>query len=285
MDRIEGKTKILEILEGRPGHARVLSKDDITAGDGARREFMDGKAALANATTCHVFEALGLLGIPLAFAERDGDSFITRLVKMIPVEIVVRNVAAGSYCKRNPDIKSGTVFDLPVVEFFYKTTGQEFRRHTLGCDDPLMIFSDDGSRLGFYHPGRPIDHERPLLEMNWEIMTMEERRMLHGQLTFCKMLALNVNTALSKLWAAVDGTLIDFKIECGYYADGQMVEVTVADVIDCDSWRVMWGEQQLSKQPFRDGMSAQDLLPTYKLAEELTRKFPRLAISLIRQRQ
>jgi phosphoribosylaminoimidazole-succinocarboxamide synthase len=164
-----------------------------------------------------------------------------------------------------------------VVEFFYKTTGQQFRGHNLGCDDPLMLFSDDGTRLAFYRPNVPVNHEQPLLEMSVSIMEVKERRMLHSQLESCKALALNVNHALSTLWQQVGGDLIDFKIECGCVADGTVVEFMVADVIDCDSWRVIRLGQQLSKQPFRDGMTADDLLSVYQLAEELTQQFPSLA--------
>ncbi len=278
---IEGKTKHLEFLPDRPGCARVQSKDDITAGDGARRAIMKGKARLANATTCHVFTALREFGTPLAFMYRDGDSFITKVVEMIPVEIVVRNVATGSYCKRRPDVPDGTRFEHPVVEFFYKTNSQQFRGHHLGCDDPLMQFADDGTRLAFYRPNVPVNYEQPLLEMDMITMSMKERRMLHGQLTFCGLLARNVNDVLSRLWREVDGDLIDFKIECGYIADDTDVEFMVADVIDCDSWRVMRHGEQLSKQPFRDGMTANDLLPTYKKAEDLTRHFPAIARRII----
>ncbi len=274
---IEGKTKSLVPIAGRPGYATVISKKDITAGDGARRDFMEGKDKLANATTCNVFEALKYFEVPVAFEERLEDVFITRLVEMIPVEIVVRNVAAGSYCKRRSDILTGTKFEHPVVEFFYKTSDRIFRGLELECDDPLMFFTDDGSRLSFHHPRKPVDHERPMLEMNYVNMSVDERWMLHGQLKYCKALALNVNSALSYLWQSVGGELIDFKIECGYIADDSGTHIMVADVIDCDSWRVLWEGKQLSKQPFRDGMSAADLLPTYKKAKELTSRFPELA--------
>lgn len=278
---IEGKTKRIVPILSRPGFAAVVSKDDITAGDGARRDFMVGKAKLANDTTCNVFEALSLFGIPLAFAERQGSVFITQLVEMIPVEIVVRNVAAGSYCKRKPDVAVGTRFDFPAVEFFFKTNDQLFRGNHLGCNDPLMTFTDDGSRLAFHHPGRPVDHERPMLEMDWKTMSVNKRRQLHGQLKLCKILALDVNAALQFLWKDVGGDVVDFKIECGYTTDGTITKIMVADVIDCDSWRVTHSGKELSKQPFRDGMSAADLLPTYQKAAELTKKFPEIARSLI----
>lgn len=238
---------------------------------------MTGKGVLANATTCHVFEALRLFNVPLAFEQRDGDSFITRLIEMIPVEIVVRNVAVGSYCKRNPDVEKGHRFNKPVVEFFFKTHDKTFRGHVLETDDPYMSFSDDGSRLAFHHPDKPINHERPMLEMNWELMSMDERRILNGQLTYCKFLALAVNKVLKELWGVIGGDLHDFKIECGYIADDFDTEIMVGDVIDCDSWRVMWHNQQLSKQPFREGMSTNELLPVYQLVEELTRQFPEIA--------
>lgn len=270
MKTIEGKTKRIDPLPDRPGYGRVISKDDLTAGDGVKHDIMAGKAKLANATTCHVFDLLKSKGVPVAYEAQDGDTFITKLVTMIPVEVVVRNEAAGSFCKRNTEIVAGTIFDEPIVEFYYKTTGRDFFGVTLDCDDPLMIFSDDGTRLALHYPGRPIDHERPLFEISYAQMSVAERRLLHEQLKFCKGIALQTNKYLAEAWRQQEGRLVDFKVECGILPDGTIV---LSDVIDCDSWRVMWKGLQLSKQSYRDGADLAKVLSVYQLAERVTRGF------------
>ena len=272
MSRIEGKTKWLEFLDG--GLARVHSKDDITAGDGAKHHVLKGKGKLANATSCNVFELLQLKGVSVAYIERDGKTFVTQMVDMIPVEVVVRNEAAGSYCNRTPEVSPGTVFQEPVVEFYYKTNGRKFFGETLEVDDPLMIFPGDGSELSLHHPGKPLGKDNALLTVSNKHILKKDRKALFEKLAVCYILALQVNENLKRAWQQQDGRLVDFKIECGVTHDGQIV---VADVIDCDSWRVMWKGQQLSKQKYRDGGSLDDVLRVYAIAEKLSRAFVEMA--------
>ncbi len=212
---IEGKTKILSPMGGETGLWLVTSKDDITAGDGAKRDVFSGKGALANQITCDVFERLKHYGVPLAYVRQQGDSFITKWADMFPVEIVVRNEAFGSYCKRHPEVAPGTLFKQPMVEFFYKTNKRNFFGLPLECDDPLMVFSDDGVRLSLHHPGRPLDHERPMVEVVHAEMSVATRRQLHEDLKTCCRLALQVNMHLKTAWQQQGGRLVDFKIECG----------------------------------------------------------------------
>jgi phosphoribosylaminoimidazole-succinocarboxamide synthase len=271
MTTLSGKTKWIEPLFGKPGFGRVYSRDDLTAGDGAKHDILPGKAVLANATTCHVFDMLQSQGVPLAYVRRDGDQFITKIVEMIPVEVVVRNEAAGSYCKRNPTIPAGTVFSKPVVEYYYKTSGRRFRDVSIECDDPLMIFTDGGKMLELRHPARPVDLlTPPMLTVGDELMSFNEIQKLYRQLQRCTELALDVNLYLAQAWELNGGQLIDFKIECGVDDEGK---VLVADVIDCDSWRVTYAGQQLSKQPYRDGDDLTKVLRVYQLAERITRSF------------
>lgn len=267
---VEGKTKRLWSPAGQEsGRIEVESLDLLTAKDGAVRASFSDKGVLANATTCNVFKFLKRRGVPLAFRCQYGDRFITEFAHMIPVEVVARNKAAGSYCVRNPSVEEGSVFIEPVVEFYYKTTGGMFFGRNLGIDDPLMVFSDDGSQLMLHDPGKPIIHDQPLLEVDCQFMTISERVQLRTQLAECRRLAQLVNQHLSWAWSRVDGDLIDFKIECGV-VNGQIV---VADVLDCDSWRVIWNGQQLSKQPFRDGVNLAMVRSIYLLAEAVTRRF------------
>ena len=99
---IEGKTKkIIDLGENR---VRVLSKDDITAGDGAKHDILANKATLSTTTTSNVFELLRYCGLPVAFCEQDSlTSFIAPNCRMLPWEVVVRRRAKGSILKRKPE--------------------------------------------------------------------------------------------------------------------------------------------------------------------------------------
>src|SRR5262249_39133601 len=101
----EGKTKTIHRIVGSPDLVALVSKDDITAGDGAKHDVIDGKGALANRTTCNVFRLLKACGLPIAFEEQDSaTSFVGPQCAMLPYEVVTRREAHGSYLKRNPHI-------------------------------------------------------------------------------------------------------------------------------------------------------------------------------------
>ncbi|KAL1243334.1 Multifunctional protein [Trichinella spiralis] len=116
----EGKTKtVLQISDS--SFVLVQSKDFVTAFSAEQRYAVDGKAALSNATTCIVFEYLNMLGIRTHYMKKHSDTeFIAKRCVMLPLEWVVRRVAAGSYLRRNPAVKEGYVFYPPKVEIFYK---------------------------------------------------------------------------------------------------------------------------------------------------------------------
>lgn len=261
---LEGKTKILTPLWVGAPFALVTTKDDITAGDGVKHDVLAGKAELATRTTCNVFEHLKCTGVPVAYIGRDGPTtFITRLCTMIPVEVVVRRIASGSYLKRHPDVKAGTVFREPVIEFFYKTTGKNVGGVMLPCDDPLMRYNEERGECDLYLPNKP-EEEVGL------IGTIRDDRVQY--LNECVRLARDICMKLQSAWDALGGTLLDFKIECGVLPNGRVV---VADVIDCDSWRVLWNGIQLSKQGYRDGDDLEHVLGVYRLAASLTDAFAR----------
>src|SRR5690349_15530988 len=104
----EGKTKKIHQIAGNPDLVTLVSKDDITAGDGAKHDVISGKSALANGTTCNVFRLLKACGIPVAFEEQDSaTSFIAPKCHMLPYEVVTRREAHGSYLKRHPQYGKG----------------------------------------------------------------------------------------------------------------------------------------------------------------------------------
>src|SRR5262252_11136469 len=104
----EGKTKKIHKIAGSADLVTLISKDDITAGDGAKHDIISGKSALANGTTCNVFRLLKACGIPVAFEEQDSaTSFIGQHCTMLPYEVETRREAHGSYLKRHPQFAKG----------------------------------------------------------------------------------------------------------------------------------------------------------------------------------
>lgn len=234
----EGKTKI---IWGDPdGHeVTIESKDDITAGDGARHDEIEGKAVLATTTTVNCFRVLEAAGIPTAFiCDHDARHFKARRVEMIPLELVTRRLATGSYLKRNPDAVEGEVFDPLVFEFFYKDDA----RH-----DPIVlpVVTDGGVKLHLHEAGKPVSTET-MIDIIPSLWSME-------QLAELERITREVFATLEECWSAHDVALVDLKIECGF--DAETGEILVADVIDNDSWRIWPGgdkAQMLDKQVYRD---------------------------------
>ncbi|XP_061833399.2 bifunctional phosphoribosylaminoimidazole carboxylase/phosphoribosylaminoimidazole succinocarboxamide synthetase [Nerophis lumbriciformis] len=219
----EGKTKqIFEILD-QPGLVLVQSKDQITAGNAARKDQMEGKAAIANKTTSCVFKLLQEAGIKTAFVKQHSDTaFIAAHCEMIPIEWVCRRVATGSFLKRNPGVKEGYRFSPLKMEMFFK---------------------DDANN-----------------DPQWSEEQILEAKFLLGGLTIgkCEVDVMNRSTVaifeiLEKSWATQNCTLVDMKIEFGVNVKTQ--EIVLADVIDNDSWR-LWPagdrSQQKDKQVYRD---------------------------------
>lgn len=246
----EGKTKVIWSIPGEdppedgPRVVEVESKDDITAGDGAKHDVLDDKAVNANETTCNVFELLKREGVPVAYVGRKSEkSFLAYEAEMIPLELVVRRIATGSYLKRNPEAEEGDIFEDLIFEFFFKDDD----RH-----DPLVRFYRDEDVGRLY----PADQPEGALSIGFEsfdiLKLYEDPWRAIGEL---EAVARLVFTLLEEAWAAQDIQLVDMKIECGWvYLDGEWTLV-VADVIDNDSWRI-WpqGEKrkQLDKQVYRE---------------------------------
>jgi phosphoribosylaminoimidazole-succinocarboxamide synthase len=117
-----GKTKILFEHAGQPDLLVVQQTDGITAGDGARRNEIPGKGRIAAKTTARIFRLLNLCGLPthyLSGGEDDDDNeMLVRRCTMIPLEVVVRGVAAGSLVRRKPGIARGSIIVPRMVEFF-----------------------------------------------------------------------------------------------------------------------------------------------------------------------
>jgi phosphoribosylaminoimidazole-succinocarboxamide synthase len=212
----EGKTKIVYAHPHDPVLAVVVHKDGITAGDGARRNVIPGKGVLSGRTTSNVFALLAQAGIATHFvAAPTPDTMIVRRCTMIPLEVVTRRVATGSYVRRHPDISAGQRFDPPLIEFFLKDDA----RHDPQIDLATIVADNLAS-------------------------TAEVERMM--------ITAQQVFLTLEQAWQQLDVVLVDLKIEFGRDAVGALL---VADVIDNDSWRIWpQGDPQrmLDKQVYRN---------------------------------
>lgn len=238
---VEGKTKLIYAQAEDENLAYMVNKDQITAGDGVRRDELVGKSRWSTITTANVFRLLNDESIATHFVEQIDDvTLLVRRCTMLPVEQVQRRIATGSYLKRHPDISEGTRFERVLVETFLKDDA----RH-----DP-QIWQEDIVKMEL----------ATLSEIEW--MAQQGRRVFE---------------TLERAWATVDVTLVDLKIEFGRDKRGDLL---VADVIDNDSWR-LWpaGDKtrMLDKQVYRNlqAVTEQDMqgiADRYALVADLTGK-------------
>ena len=276
----EGKTKTIHRIAGSPDLVALISKDDITAGDGAKHDIIPDKGRLANATTCNVFRLLKACGLPVAFEEQDSAlSFVAPGCTMLPYEVVIRREAHGSYLKRNPHFAKGQLFPKLIVEFFLKTKDKNWKGKPLICDDPLMNYAEGGSDIRLFNPAKPMHGQEPFLVLpasevfsrpdEWKIFPEMER------------IARQAFLALEKSWQLAGGTLVDLKVEFGFDTKGRLL---LADVIDNDSWRVLENGAYIDKQVYRDGGALDDVAEKYRRVAEVTGHFrvPRQRIILWR---
>lgn len=258
----EGKTKKIYGLEGMSGVVLIESKDDITAGDGARHDVIPGKGVWATETNNNVFRFLKSCGIPVAwigpvFAKET--EFLAKKCDMVPLEVVVRRRAYGSYLQRNPGFAKGAVFPAPFVELFLKTTDKRFGSRGFSQDDPMIRTSWEGKRIllcGAHSPRQTVlgEIEPAELGSGWE------RRM------DIRHWALSAFHLLEQQWDSLGCTLCDLKVEFGF-AGGELL---IADVIDNDSWRLFQGERQLDKQVYRDGADLSYVAKCYERVADLS---------------
>ena len=243
----EGKTKVIE--DAGNGEVVVRSKDDITAGDGAKHDVLQGKAAASTRTTSNVFRLLKRHGIPTHFVDGVDDvAFRARQVRMIPLELVARRYASGSYRDRFPELAEGARLDELVFEVFEKDDAQH---------DPLLEFDFDNGVLRRYIPNTKaagaIGPEAKAGDLIGEEALGESRYsdLTPDALEQLMKLTTSAFEVIEDAWKQHGGTYIDFKIECGF--DGETGELLVADVIDSDSGRLRFGDVDMSKQSYRDG--------------------------------
>jgi phosphoribosylaminoimidazole carboxylase PurE protein len=265
----EGKTKRIHQVAGSAGLVTILSKDDITAGDGAKHDIIPEKGRLANETTCNVFRLLKACGLPLAFEEQDSEvSFIAPGCTMLPYEVVVRREAHGSYLKRHPHIAKGQLFPRLIVELYLKTKDRDWKGKALACDDPLMLYSQEAREIRLFHPAKPLAGQGPFLILpEKDVFTRADEWKTFPELT---RIASHAFLALEKAWQLEGGRLVDLKVEFGYDSKGRLL---LADVIDNDSWRVIERGSYIDKQVYRDGGALDEVASKYRLVCEITSRF------------
>jgi phosphoribosylaminoimidazole carboxylase/phosphoribosylaminoimidazole-succinocarboxamide synthase len=264
----EGKTKTINLLKAGSDLVVVNSKDDITAGDGAKHDIIPDKGRLATATTCNVFRLLKACGLPVAFVEQEGPtSFIAPHCSMLPYEVVVRREAHGSYLKRTPHLAKGQLFPQALVEFYLKTKDKNWKGKPLVADDPFMQFADDGS-IRLFNPAKPLPGQEPFLVLApAEVYARADEAKFFPEM---RRIVRQAFLILEKAWQLEGGTLVDLKVEFGFDAKGNLL---LADVIDNDSWRVIEGGGYIDKQVYREGGALDDVAAKYRRVAEITGHF------------
>ena len=209
----EGKTK--KILKAETaGQVIVESKDDLTAGDGAKHDVIAGKASLSNRTTSNVFRLLKTCGLPVAFLDVvDETRFLAEQCNMIPYEVVIRREAHGSFLKRYPGLQKGHVFSRLLLEFFLKTSGKKWKGADLPRDDPFLRF--EGNHALLYLPDQPI-HQPFLVLDDFPLQESPDEIKQIGEV------AIKTFLILEKAWQLVGRRLVDFKVEFGTNTAGEV---------------------------------------------------------------
>ena len=211
----EGKAKIL--YEGpEPGTLVQHFKDDATAFNAKKKGVIAGKGVINNRISEHLMTRLSEIGVPTHFVRRlNMREQLVREVEIIPVEVVVRNIVAGSLAKRL-GMNEGTPLPRSIVEYYYKSDA---------LNDP-MITEEHITAFGWATP-QDLD----------DIMSM----------------ALRVNDFLSGLFLGVGIRLVDFKLEFGRLWEDDQMRIVLADEISPDSCRLwdMKTNEKMDKDRFR----------------------------------
>ncbi|ATH60532.1 MULTISPECIES: phosphoribosylaminoimidazolesuccinocarboxamide synthase [Staphylococcus] len=219
----EGKAKRIFSTE-QPGVLRVEYKDEVTAGNGAKKDYIEGKGRLNNQITSRIFNFIKARGIESHFIEQTSETEqLVKSVDIIPLEVVVRNIAAGSITKRL-GFEKGHEFESPLVEFFYKNDN---------LNDPLIT----------------EDHIQLL-----HLASEEDIELL-------KNAAKAINAVLVQLMDEMELRLVDFKIEFGRNKSGQII---LADEISPDTCRIWdkYSDTNFDKDVYREDTGS--IIETYQ---------------------
>lgn len=194
----------------------VSYKDDATAGDGAKRGTIVGKGAINNRMTNFLMQLLEKQGVPTHFIEElDDRNTVVKKVEIVPLEVIIRNISAGSFAKRY-GVEEGIVFDEPTLEFSLKNDD---------LHDPL---------INRYHV------------LALKLATKDE-------LDRISEMAFKVNEVLKAYFLKLNVKLVDFKLEFGRTQDGSIVLADEISPDTCRFWDADTNEK-LDKDRFRRDM-------------------------------
>ena len=208
----EGKAKKVYATDD-PNLVIVDYKDDATAFNGAKKGTITGKGVINNQMTNRFMAKLEKAGIPTHFVEELSErETLVKKVSIVPLEVIIRNISAGSFAKRY-GMEEGIVFDAPTIEFSYKCDE---------LDDPL---------LNTHHA------------LALKLASPEE-------IAVIEKYAFAVNDFLKDFWSSCGVTLVDFKLEFGRLHDGTIVLADEISPDTCRLWDSKTGEK-LDKDRFR----------------------------------
>jgi len=224
-----GKVKSVYQMADEPGKVYIHFHDKVTAGNGRRVDFPEGKGKTCCLISALLFEHIEKAGVKTHYIDCPSlDTLLVKKLDIIPVEVIVRNIAAGSIVK-NTSITEGTIIQPAIVEYFLKDDAK---------DDPLLTY--DRVRL------MGIDPE-PMKEQ-----------------------ALIVNYQLQSLFTLMGIDIVDFKLEFGYDAHGDLF---LADELSPDNMR-LWKKgtkERFDKDLFRNEEG--DIVEAYKYILQNLRQF------------
>ena len=211
----EGKAKKVFATE-QDDLVIVSYKDDATALDGLKKGTIEGKGAINNRMSNYLMQLLEKQGVKTHFVEELNDrETVVKKVSIVPLEVIVRNISAGSFAKRY-GVAEGIVFDEPTIEFSYKNDE---------LHDPL---------INSYHA------------LALKLATKEE-------IATIKEMAFKVNEVLKEYFLTLGVKLVDFKLEFGRLADGTIVLADEISPDTCRFWDAKTNEK-LDKDRFRRDM-------------------------------
>ena len=226
---LQGKVKTVYDVESEPEKVKIVFHEKVTAGNGKLVEYPKDKGATCCLISALLFEKLATHGIRSHFLQLDGlNSLICKKLTIIPVEVIVRNIAAGSIVKTT-HLSEGTLIQPPIVEFFLKDDSK---------NDPLLT-PDRVSLMGV--------NTKPLIER-----------------------ALDINNVLQQLFLLMGIDLVDFKLEFGHDAHGDLF---LADELSPDNMR-LWKKgtkERFDKDLFRKDEG--DIVEAYKTILTQLRRF------------
>ena len=181
---MQGKVKSVYQMAGEPQKVYVHFHDKVTAGNGKKVDYPDGKGKVCCLISALLFEYMEKNNVKTHYLGTEGlDTLLCRKLEIIPIEIIVRNIAAGSIVKQTT-ISDGTIISPPIVEYFLKDDAK---------DDPLL--TEDRIKLMGY------GDEIPALQHH----------------------AREINAILKGVFRKIGLTLVDFKLEFGYDVDKNLL--------------------------------------------------------------